>query len=170
MHRRWNSSDSATSIEGVVEAQQRERERAFSRVFDCYSDDVRQWFDAGFAKDRANARVRVLQVGRGVTFEREHAVEVEHVIALAIAGEVGILDGPDADGMRNLRLRGLVQLRVLLCDNCGSARDRFFEQRAQLDRAAGTAAQNLAIGTQHGAEATCCARAGPVSQPASRAT
>ena len=53
------------------------------------------------AEDRADARVRVLQVRRGVALEREHAVPVEDVVLDAVAREVGVLHRADADRARD---------------------------------------------------------------------
>ena len=51
----------------------------------------------GLAQQRAGARRGVLQVGRRVALERQHLVEGKDDVALRVVGQVGVLDGTEAD-------------------------------------------------------------------------
>ena len=49
------------------------------------------------AENRADAHVAVLQVGRGVALQREHAVPGEHIVGEAVLREFGEFHRADAD-------------------------------------------------------------------------
>ena len=69
------------------------------RLGRCGAGDGRpRGVEARLAKDRAHARHRVEQVGRGVAIEREHLVPRKDVVARAVLREIGVLHGADADG------------------------------------------------------------------------
>ena len=87
----------------------------------------------GAAEDRADAGVRVLQVGAGVALEGEHAVPVEDVVAHALGGQVGVLDGADAERARH---RGLALGReVAASRSFSAAAARSTPSRQQVDQA-----------------------------------
>lgn len=101
--------------------------------------------DAAFAEDAADARVRVLQVRRGVAVQREHLVPTEHVIALAVGEQVGVFDRAEADNARDLPALRLGQFGVLLGNDLERAFLGFVEQVGEFDGVARARLERLAI-------------------------
>ena len=54
------------------------------------------------AQDRLDAHRRILQIGPGLALELREALQVEDVVGGAVVGEIGELDGGDADLARDL--------------------------------------------------------------------
>ena len=96
-------------------------------------------------KDRADPRGRVLQVRPGVTGQRQHPVEVEHVGGIACHRQVRVLQRADADRLGD----PAAQLRVVIAvlnDFLGTPHG-LVDQVDQLDRSAGPAAEPLPVGS-----------------------
>jgi hypothetical protein len=72
--------------------------------------------------------VAVLQVGRGVAVEGQHAVPVEDVVADPVRGQVGVLHGADADGTSHLAARRRIEILALVGHHGGGPLDRLVEQ------------------------------------------
>ena len=75
-------------------------------------------------------------------FDRQHLRPTEDVVALAILGQVGVLDGADAHGLGDPRAGGLVEFGaawffvVAGVDDLAGLDDRFIEERFKPDRVA----------------------------------
>src|SRR5882672_7349415 len=69
---------------------------------------------ARLAENRADPRVRVLQIRPGVALGREHPLPVEHVVLDAVVREVGVLYGADADRGSERAPLGCVALNAAL--------------------------------------------------------
>ena len=139
-------------LEHLAEAQQVQRERLLLRGVDRDRCAERRRVDAGLAQDAADARVGVLQVGRGVALEAEHRVPAEHVVGGARLAEVGVLDRADADLARHRGARVVGQVGVLLRHQPRGARDRFVEQVGEFHDPPGAGSERLAVLAHHGAE------------------
>src|SRR5690242_16012773 len=64
--------------------------------------------DVPFSEDALRSRVGILQIGTRIAVHRQHLLPVKDVIAETVLREVGILDGPEADDLRDpLALFGL---------------------------------------------------------------
>ena len=86
-------------MHGFAELCELEREPALSVLGDLTAI-VELHGSVELAEDAADARVGVEQVGCSIAFERQHAVPVEDVVAVAVLAEVGVLDGADPHGTR----------------------------------------------------------------------
>ena len=160
----------AVALEGVghrrIEAEHREGERALFLLDDLrYDGAQRRPIDAGSPEDAADARVRVLQVGRGVAVERQHAFPVEDVVAHPIGREIGVFHGTDAEHAGDGSLGVVGEFGILLGHRFTGASDRFLEQLDELRCLAAAALQHLAIGSEHTAERHVN-RLGALGQPA----
>ena len=120
------------------------------------------------SKDRTQARVGVLQVRAGVTLESDHPVQIEHVVALAVSREVGVLDGGPRDLSSQSVTLVAIHLRRANVEGAGRATASFVEQRNEFDRVSRTSLQHLAVGSQHIAEGHVLT-AHRVRQPSGRA-
>ena len=151
-------------LQRFAEPEQLQRQSTFRRRFQKHLRAFGR--PARLPEDRPRPRVRVLEVHRGVALLGEHPVPGEDVVALAVTGQVGVLDRADAHRPGDLCLLGLVELRAFGDDGRG-LRHGFVEQVGQLDRVAGAGPHGLAVRAEHRAEADVLGRAA-VSQPASR--
>ena len=88
---------------------------------------------AKFAEDAADAREGVEQVRRGVADECEHGVPVEHVVALSVAGEVGVLDRADADNAGDVAPLLLGEVGVFFAHGVEGALLGLVEQTGEAD-------------------------------------
>src|ERR1035441_4426355 len=80
------------------------------------------------SKYAADAGVGVLQVRGRVAVQREQSVPTEHVIALPVWQQVGVLDRGDAHHARDLPSVRFRQVRTLLGNQLEGAFLRFVEQ------------------------------------------
>jgi hypothetical protein len=122
---------------------------------------VRLGLVVALAEDAPHARVRVLHVRSGVAVEREHLFPREDVVAGAVLGEVGVLDGPDADLARDVFFLVVRQrlgaaeghvLGVLLRHEVQGAFLGLVQQGHEFDSAALAGLKRFAVGPHHGAE------------------
>ncbi len=136
-----------------VELQQLQPERALLRLGERgHRGAHRRPLDAGAAEDAADAGVCVLQVRRGVAVEGEHAGPVEDVVLDAVAAELGVLQGADADVVTQHCLLGRRQLGTALGHRSPAAVDGLVDELDERDRIAAATLQHLAIVAQHVAE------------------
>src|ERR1700729_2781529 len=66
------------------------------------------------AKYASNPGIGILQVRRGISIERQHAVPIEYVIAFSVLGKIGILNSAYSHGVSNQRSRRFRLLWILL--------------------------------------------------------
>src|SRR6187399_1352488 len=88
------------------------------------------------AKNATNPRIGVLQIRRGVAAQSQHLVPTEHVIALPIRKQVGVLHCADADNASNLASLQFRQLWTLSRCDLERALLSFIQQIGQLNRLA----------------------------------
>ena len=91
----------------------------------------------------------VLQVGRGVPFEGQHAVPIEDVIFVPVTRQVRVLDGADPDRPGDARLCFRVERWVLLRYNRRGAGDGFRQQVDQTNGLSASRAKYLLVRAQH---------------------
>ena len=106
----------------------------------------------GSTADRTDPRHRVLQVRGGVAGQRQHPVQVEHVVRVVCGGEVRVLHPADADVVGDRGALVLGQVRAQLVDHAAGLGHRFFQQRHQAQGGAGAGAQDLSVLAEHGAD------------------
>jgi len=107
---------------------------------------------AKFAEDAADAREGVEQVRRGVADECEHGVPVEHVVALSVAGDVGVLDRADADDASDLTSLVSGDVGVLFAHRVEGALLGFVEQSGEADDFAAARLERPAVLAENCAE------------------
>ncbi len=100
---------------------------------------------AGPAEDRAAARVHVLDVGRAVALQREHAVPVERDVAPRVLVQVVVDHRPDPDRLGDPVPLLLRQLRAGRGDDGAGAGVRLVEQRLEVDHVAAPRGQRLPV-------------------------
>ena len=109
-------------------------------------------FQLPFAKDRADARIDVLQIGRGVAVKRQHLVPAKTVVRSAVLHEVGIFDRANANHPSDARLLVLRQTRMLVTHDGAGALLGFIQQGFELDRLPLTGLDRSAVLAQDRAE------------------
>ena len=115
--------------------------------------EVRDRQFASLAKNGADARAGVLQIGRGVALERQHLVPTEHVIALTVGQQVRVLHRAESDNAGDLTARNFGQIGVFLRDHVQGALLRFVQQFSQLDRIAAARLEGFAVVAENFSEA-----------------
>ena len=132
------------------EAEQVEAERDFGGVVNCDAIAI-VGLDVDFALDASHADIGVEQKDGGVAFETEHAVVAEGVVLHAVAGEVGILEGANAEDMGEMV--DLIGSGAALDENGAGLGDGLGEEVGELLGVAGAGLKLLAIGAEDEAEA-----------------
>jgi hypothetical protein len=71
--------------------------------------------------------VCIHQVRRGVAVESKHSIPVEDVVLDPVVGEIGILDGADADALRDRGALAFIEAWRLFIDQLACPLDRLVQ-------------------------------------------
>ena len=123
----------------------------YRRVLPCGGREAA--FRDGLPLHAPRPHQRVEQVRSGVPFEREHAIEGEDVVLHAVVGEVGVLEGGDADGLRDPRALGFGEFGRALVDHRRGTLERLRDHIHQLDVLTRTCLEGTSVIAEHHAEA-----------------
>ncbi len=124
--------------------------------------------DAAATEDAPHAGIRILHIRRRVAVHRQHFVVAEFAIAGAILRQIGILQRPDADGLRHAlpllrrKLRTVGIPFVILGDDRRGPIHGFVEQALEADGIARARLIRPAVFAEHRAEADVSKVAGVV--------
>ena len=108
---------------------------------------------ARLAEHALHAGVGILQIRRGVAFEREHVVPVEHIIAGAVFAQIGVFHRADAHSLADFGRFGFAQIGVFAAHQLRGAFHRFVQQINQFHRVAAARFEGLVVLAHHRAEA-----------------
>ena len=93
-----------------------------------------------------------MQIGGRVAVHGQHLLPVEDVVAEPVLGEVGILDGAQADDLGHPGPGFRVEVGAVLIDDLARLGDGLVEQRFQADDVSFSGLERPAVGAQDRAE------------------
>ena len=105
-----------------------------------------------FPKNASDARIRILQIRRGIALQREHLGPTENVIALAVRQQVGVFHRAEADDAGDFAALCFRQIRTFFGNNFERALLRLVQQIGKLHRLSAACFERLAVLAQNRAE------------------
>ena len=136
----------------LLETRELQRQRPFLRAVDACHVRQRIHIDSPLCEHALDARVGVLQIGRGVAVEGEHRFPVEDVVAGAVLRQVGVLHRTDANRAGDYGRFGVAELGILGLDQRPRPHDRFVQEIEQPRAAALARLEGAPVAAEHGAE------------------